>query len=127
MMKMRACLIVLMITAPALRAGSDTEKLTLRVTPAVAFAPANLIVRTMIVADKENRYVEVVAESPDYYRSSEIQLNGDEAPRTTTFEFRRLPPGSYQVRALLRGSTGQERATAFSQVNVIAGGGRDGQ
>jgi hypothetical protein len=121
-MKMRACLIALLMATTTLRAGS-AEKLTLRVTPAVAFAPANLIVRTMILADRENRAVEVIAESPEYYRSSEIQLNGENAARTTTFEFRSLPPGSYQVKALLRDSTGQERAAAFQQVNVIASGG----
>jgi hypothetical protein len=125
-MKIRLCLVALLMTMPSLRAGS-TEKLTLRVTPAVAFAPANLIVRTMILADPANRGVEVIAESPDYYRSSEIQLNGEEAPRTTTFEFRSLPPGSYEVKAVLLDSTGGERATALTQVNVIASGGRDGQ
>jgi hypothetical protein len=121
-MKMRACLVALLMATATLRAGS-AEKLTLRVTPAVAFAPANLIVRTMILADPANRAVEVIAESPEYYRSSEIQLNGENAPRTTTFEFRSLPPGTYEVKAVLLDSTGQERAAAFQQVNVIASGG----
>lgn len=124
-MKIRMGLIALLMTMPSLRAGS-AEKLTLRVTPAVAFAPANLIVRTMIVADTENRGVEVIAESPEYYRSSEIQLNGEQAPRTTTFEFRSLPPGTYEVKAVLLGAGGQERAAASAQVNVIASGGKDG-
>ena len=109
-----------------LRAGVS-EKLTLRVTPAVAFAPANLIVRATIAADPGNRAVEIVAESNDYYRSSEIQLDGEQAPRTNTFEFRSLPPGSYQVKATLLDSTGQPRAAARSQVNVIASGARDGR
>jgi hypothetical protein len=121
-MKMRAFACALVMATTTLRAGS-AEKLTLRVTPAVAFAPANLIVRTMILADPDNRAVEVIAESPEYYRSSEIQLNGEQAPRTTTFEFRSLPPGTYQVKALLLNSTGRERAAAVQQVNVIASGG----
>ena len=123
-MKIRACLIALLITTPALSAGSN-EKLTLRVTPAVAFAPANLIVRTMIIADPQNRAVEVVAESPEYYRASEIQLNGEDAPRTTTFEFRSLPPGTYEVRAKLYGPSGEQRAAVRQQVNVMASGGGD--
>jgi hypothetical protein len=98
------------------------ERITVRVSPAVAFAPANLIVRAMIEADEQNRAVQIIAESEDFYRSSEIQLEGDRAPRTSTFEFRSLPPGTYEVRALLLGAGGQHRAFARQQVNVIASG-----
>ena len=111
---------ILLVTAtlPA-RAG---DRMTLRVSPAVAFAPANLIIRTMIEADARNRAVEIVAESPEFYRSSEIQLDGENAPRTTTFEFRSLPPGMYEVKATLFGSDGAARATVRHQMNVIATG-----
>jgi hypothetical protein len=123
-MKMRASVFAILMMTSTLRAG-EPEKLTLRVTPAVSFAPANLIVRAMVVADAENRGVEVVAESVDYYRSSEIPLDGDHAPRTNTFEFRSLPPGTYEVKARLLGPSGQARASASSQVNVVASGGGD--
>ena len=58
------------------------ERITLKVSLAVAFAPANLVVRTTILADAENRAVQIVAESDDFYRSSELQLEGDKAART---------------------------------------------
>ena len=98
------------------------ERITIKVSPAISFAPANLIVRTMIVADADNRSVEIIAESTDFYRSSEIQLDGDKAPRTTMFEFRSLPQGTYEVRANLIGAGGQQRAWVRQQINVIAGG-----
>ena len=98
------------------------ERITIKVSPAVSFAPANLIVRTIIVADADNRAVEIIAESTDFYRSSEIQLDGDNAPRTTMFEFRSLPPGTYEVRANLIGAGRQQRAWVRQQINVIAGG-----
>src|SRR2546426_7283900 len=79
------------------------ERLKLNVSPSVAFAPANLIVRASIEPDAENRAVDVEAESSAFYRSSEIDLDGDRAPRTNTFEFRSLPPGTYEVRATLMG------------------------
>ena len=101
------------------------ERLTLKVSPAVAFAPANLIVRTMIVADPDNRAMEIIAESPDFYRSSTIQLEGDKAARTSMFEFRSLPPGTYEVRATLVGSNGESRAMSRQQINVIASGAGD--
>ena len=101
------------------------ERITMKVSPAVAFAPANLIVRTMIVADADNRAVEIIAESEDFYRSSTIQLEGDRAARTNMFEFRSLPPGAYEVRANLFGTNGEQRATIRQQINVIASGAGD--
>src|SRR5262249_20185377 len=91
---------VLLVSSAPFHTGAK-EKLTLRVSPAVAFAPANLVVRTTIEADPDNRAVQIRAESDDFYRSSEMQLNGDSAPRTTMFEFRSLPPGTYEVTAAL--------------------------
>jgi len=123
-MKTRACLLGILMTTATLRAGGS-EPMTLRVSPAVAFAPATLIVRASIEADARNRTVEIVAESPSFYRSSEIQLDGDRAPRTNTFEFRSVPPGTYDVKATLRDASGQARALVRSTVNVIAVGGSD--
>ena len=120
-MKLRASLFGILMLTTTLPIGAG-ERITVRVTPAVAFAPANLIVRAMIEADDQNRAVHIIAESADFYRSSEIQLEGDRAPRTSTFEFRSLPPGTYEVRAMLLGAGGQQRAFARQQVNVIASG-----
>ena len=75
------------------------EPLSIRVSPAISFAPANLVIRTSIEPDAINRAMEVVADSDGFYRSSTIQLDGDRAPRTTTFEFRSLPSGEYDVTA----------------------------
>jgi len=120
-MKVRACLLGILMTSTTLPIGAG-ERITMKVSPAVSFAPANLVVRATIEADADNRAVEIVAESPDFYRSSEIQLEGDRAARTTTFEFRSLPPGTYEVRAKLLGVDGQQRAAVRQQVNVIASG-----
>jgi len=119
-MKARAFLLgILMLTTPPANAG---ERMTLNVSPAVSFAPANLIVRATIPSDPENRAVEVVAESAEFYRSSMIQLEGGKAARTNMFEFRSLPPGTYEVRANLFGSGNEPRETLRQQVNVIASG-----
>lgn len=96
------------------------EKLGLRVSASVAFAPADLVVRATVEADAGNRAIEVVAESADFYRASVIELDGDRAPRTNMFEFRSLPSGSYEVKAILFGGNGAERARARQAVNVIA-------
>jgi hypothetical protein len=118
-MKIGAGLIGILLCGTTLGAG---ERMTLKVSPAVAFAPANLIVRTMIEADADNRAIAIVAESDDFYRSSEIQLDGAHAPRTNTVEFRSLPSGEYQVKAMLIGTGAEPRATIRQQINVIANG-----
>ncbi|HXI29600.1 MAG TPA: hypothetical protein VNG89_14275 [Vicinamibacterales bacterium] len=123
-MTFRACLLTILVASTTLPVGAG-ERITLKVSPAVAFAPANLVVRATVEADADNRAIEIVAESPDFYRSSEIQLEGDKAARTNTFEFRSLPPGTYEVRANLFGSNGEPRATIRQQVNVIASGAGD--
>jgi hypothetical protein len=124
-MKWKRVFFGILISAAAFPAGArEPQRLALRVSPSVCFAPANLVVRAFIEADAGNRAVQITAESPDFYRSSEIQLDGDRAPRTSLFEFRSLPPGSYEVKATLRGSMGEERATVMQQVSVIASDGR---
>ena len=123
-MTFRACLLTILVASTTLPVGAG-ERITLKVSPAVAFAPANLVVRATVEADADNRAIEIVAESPDFYRSSEIQLEGDKAARTNTFEFRSLPPGTYEVRAKLLSASGQTRAAVRQQVNVIASGAGD--
>jgi len=108
----------LLLTVPA----SASEKLSMRVSPSVAFAPSNLVVRAIVSQDAANRAIAVIAESADFYRSSEMQLDGDKAPRTSVFEFRSLPSGSYQVSAVLIGPKGEQRALARAQVDVMTAG-----
>jgi len=121
-MKTFVGVIGILVLTGSLRAGAD-EKLTMTVSPAVAFAPATLVVRARIESDSRNRVFEIVAESPEFYRSSEIQLDGDHAPVTNTFEFRSLPSGTYEIKAIVLDAAGQARASARSSVNIIQSGG----
>ena len=112
------CALAMVTTA----AAGAKENLSMRVSPTISFAPANLVIQTRLEPDAANRGIEVIAESGDFYRSSEIQLEGDRAPRTVRFEFRSLPAGEYQVRAAVLGTDGQRRALARSRVNVMETG-----
>jgi hypothetical protein len=118
-MYVRALLgLMLMLTTLPIVAREGT-RLDIRVTPAVAMAPANLRVRATIEVNQSNRAIEIIAESDDFYRSSEIPLDGDRAPRTTQFEFRGLPGGIYAVRAVLKGANGGVLALARQVINVV--------
>ena len=115
-------LVTLTAALPLRAKEKEKDPLSLRVSPAVAFAPANLIVRATVETNAANRAIGIVAESEDFYRSSEIQLDGSSAPRTAQFEFRSLPPGAYEVRATLYDLRGDPRAEVRQEVNVIASG-----
>jgi hypothetical protein len=99
------------------------EPLRMRVSPAVAMAPGFVTVRVSVEAAAENRTLQVVAESPDFYRSSQIQLNGAQAAPLAVFEFRNLPSGLYQVTGTLVGVNGP-RATVAGLAKVQPSPGR---
>jgi hypothetical protein len=94
------------------------ERLTMRVSPKMSLEPALVTVRTVIEADAGNRLLEVVADSPEFYRSSSIQLDGANAPRLNVVELKNLPTGTYEVTSVLVGAGGQR--TAVSQVVRVA-------
>jgi hypothetical protein len=99
------------------------ERLTMAVSPAQSFAPTTLTIRVHVKPDAENRALEIVAESGDYYRSSRIPLDGYEAPRTIVVELRSLPGGDYEVRGALVDGSGRSRVLVRRQVIVIGSAG----
>jgi hypothetical protein len=103
-------------SALSLNAG---RPLAIAVSPLQSFAPASLVVRVHVTPDVANRALEIVVVSDDYYRSSRIQLDGNEAPATSSLEFRSLPGGDYDVRAILIDSSGHQRAAAREHVIVL--------
>ena len=111
------CWLALMTTT----VDGANQPVTMEISPAVSFAPASLIIRTRLEPHVNNRAMEVIAESADFYRSSAIELAGDRAPRTLTFEFRDLPPGEYEVTAAIIGTDDRRRALVRGRVSVIAG------
>jgi hypothetical protein len=62
----------------------------------------------------------VVADSEDFYRSSEVQLDGDRAPRTINVEFRNMPGGEYKVSGTLTDWTGQSRDVVQQTARVLS-------
>jgi hypothetical protein len=109
------------LTMSPLGAG---ERLTIRVAPRMATAPASLIVHAVAERDPANRALQIQVTSDDYYRSSLMQLDGDEAPRTTTVRYDGVPGGAYEVRVTLFGSDGKPRATTALEVTILSVMGR---
>jgi hypothetical protein len=117
----RVSLLLAALLLPPPPAGSEGV-MDLKVSPAVSLEPAYVTVRVTVVADPENRSLEVVAEAPEFRRSSQIPLDGQRAPRVSTFEFRALPTGIYEVTGTLVGDRGPRARVARTLV-VAAGRG----
>jgi hypothetical protein len=77
------------------------EPVEVRVSSAFVLEGSTVRVTVRIVPDEDNRFLTIQADSPDYYRSSRIQLSGDHAPLIHTMMLRSLPSGVYEVRAIL--------------------------
>ena len=86
--------------------------------PAVSRAPAEVRIEAVIARSDDNRRLEVTVDSEGYYRSTSVELDGARAARVHTVQFRGLPQGTYEVRAVLRGPGSQARATVYDQMIV---------
>ena len=93
--------------------------LDLQVSPMVAMAPATLRIRIAVPPDAGNRAIAVFADSEAFFRSSQVPLEGESAPRTLHLDYRSMPPGTYQISSLLLGAGGKVLALAQKTVTVI--------
>jgi hypothetical protein len=99
--------------------SAATEAMRVRVSPEMTVEPAWVTVQVSIEPDRENRALDIAIDSESFFRSSRIDLEGDAAARTTTFQYRGLPAGDYEVRAVLIGRDGRERGVARRSVMVL--------
>jgi hypothetical protein len=111
----------LLAELPARAEEPEPDALTMRMTPHVALAPGTIRVTIEVEPDAENRYLIVVADSTEFYRSSMIPLEGKRAKRVHDIEYRGLPAGNYVLEAELVDSSGP-RASEQEQFIVTAGG-----
>jgi hypothetical protein len=122
------------VTAPILTAAlllscaaalSANDPLSMADSPAQSFAPTNLTIRVHIEPDADNRALEIVVESAAYYRSSRVQMDGAEAPRTISIEFRNVPGGDSDVKGTLIDSAAKGRAAVRQHVIVLGSAERE--
>jgi hypothetical protein len=99
--------------------GGAKESISIRVSPAFAFAPAELVISTTIAPDADNRAVEITVDSYQFYRSSQFQLDGTRASKTTTVQFHAVPPGNYDVTAAVIRADGRRGPLARAHVRVL--------
>ena len=117
----RLLLICGLLALAAMPVGAG-DQLKMAVSPAHSFAPAVLRVRVSIEPSAANRSLEVIADGDQFYRSSEIQLEGDHSPATFNLEMRDVPEGDYRVVGILKDGAGHERSLVYQDVKVLGFG-----
>jgi hypothetical protein len=95
------------------------EPVKVRVGSHSLFAPADLLIYVTVEKNADNRLLRVTAESDEFFRSSEVQLEGEESARILILHFRDMPSGSYDVKADVVGSNGRRRGLARCPVTVL--------
>jgi len=96
------------LLAGAVSYGADAP-VTLAVRPTVVFAGRDVRTTVRTPRDARNRELRIVVEAPDYYASSDVQLDGDGAPAIHQFTWKDMPSGAYRVEAILTREDGERR------------------
>ena len=100
-------------------AANASEAVRVRVPLAMLRAPADIRIYVMVERHEDNRLLRVSAESSEFFRSSEVALEGDRSARVTLLYFRELPPGEYVVAVELIGADGKTRGRAHSSLMIM--------
>jgi len=114
MMAVACCAI---LVQPALVIAEGRE-VTVRLPSMVSRSAAAIRAMVRIPRDPDNRVLRVTLESGAFYRSSDVPLEGDRAPRTHLLEWQALPVGAYEVTIQLFG-TERVKQVIRRQLQVI--------
>ena len=91
-----------------------TERLRVHASPA---SSSDITVYVGIDRHADNRMLRVTAASSDFFRGSEIQLDGEASPRVSVFRFAQVPSGWYEVTVQL--FTDNRRAAETARCSVF--------
>jgi hypothetical protein len=105
---------------PVSGAAADVPKLTVRVTPLVRVTRGDASGMVSVPRHADNRVLRVILESEDYYRASDVQLDGEDAPQSHSFYWRDVPPGSYRVTVQVYGTEGLRGSTSIGSTASIS-------
>jgi hypothetical protein len=98
-----------MLLTASLAAAPSTQPVHVSVGPAVCFEPGNIRITSRVEPAAANRRLVIEVESDSHYTSSEVQLDGDRAPRSHSMYLKNLPAGEYRVVATLLTASGGSR------------------
>jgi len=107
------------VTALLLAAPAADAPVSVAVRPTVTFAGGDVRTTVRTPRDPRNRELRIILDAPDYYASSDVQLDGDNAAATHQFMWKELPGGAYRVEAILFREDGRQETftTCFAVLN----------
>jgi len=94
-------------TGPVKTPPREEPMLQLRLTRKYTFSPGYVQSLIRVVPHPDNRLLRVTIDSADFYRSSDIELDGADAARSHFFNWTSLPAGHYDIVVTVFGSEGQ--------------------
>ena len=95
-------------------------QVTIAVRPAVTVARGNAQLKILVERNDRNRLLTWEIDGPNSYRSSRMELEGVNAPRSWFFLVRDLPEGEYDIRATVDRSDNSQ-TMAVSGIKVLPG------
>ena len=116
------------VVAGVLTAGTaEAQEQGVEVRVSSRFAVAQETVRSLVrvAPHPDNRLLRVAIDSPDFFRSSDVPLEGALAARNHFFAWKSLPPGSYELVVVVIGADGPRtrRQLTFEVVGAAPGPG----
>ena len=114
---MRTAILVAAILVSATLLAPAKEIVEIRVRGHYYAAPATVPVVVAVEPRAENRTLVIEADGEEYFRSSEVELDGEKEKRLHSLEFKSLPAGEYTLRAVVR-SKSEVLATAVRELVV---------
>ena len=115
---------ILLIAAAGIVTGATPtnggEAISITVKPSVAGYRGSVRLKVVVARDDKNRSLRWEIDGPDYYRSSQRELQGAGAARIHEFLLRDLPAGEFEVRAIV---TRNDRTSAMDRrpLRVVGG------
>ena len=94
--------------------------ISIAVNPTVTVSRGTAQLRVLVERNDRNRILIWEVDGPNYYRSSQIELEGASAPRSWFFFVRDLPEGDYDIRATVKRADSSE-SVAISGIKVLPG------
>ena len=92
--------------------------LVLSATPMISFAPSTLRVKVQVPPESANRLLIITLDGEQFYRSSQVQLDGAEAPKTSWWDIPHVPQGDYELTARVYNDTAKLVSSAHTTVIV---------
>jgi hypothetical protein len=111
------CVSAFVLLAPVAAADAPV---TVAVRPSIVFVGGDVRTTVRAPRDPRNRELRVVVEAPEYYASSDVQLDGADAAATHQFTWKALPGGAYRVEAIVT-RDGGETTSSTSCFAVLTG------